>query len=231
MDHHVGGIVGYCTQNLSGLTCGGNVTGTYNTGGIVGYTTGTVSGSTNNGSIKGTYYTGGVVGYTTNGVSSCYNYNDVEGTYCVGGIVGYLDGDSKNITSCENGTFATKNGKLIKAIAIGTPADDDTGAFVGGVVGRFRDNSGKTGAITSCKNYFKVQATLQATQNDTNTKYIGGICGRSYMAAACNGCTNDGNIGVSGSAAYYIGGIIGACRHLLCRWHHGQLGCATRSEG
>lgn len=103
---HIGGIVGYVTENASVKDCynSGDITaaGDY-TGGVVGYNLGSVASSQNDADIKSTgKFVGGVTGASAGSVALCVNSGKVEGADYTGGVIGsssngYGKGD---VTDC-----------------------------------------------------------------------------------------------------------------------------------
>lgn len=145
---------------VTAITAGGDGNSCY-AGGILGYGSGEIIDCKNNAKVLGANYAGGIAGAITNGeITGCTNTEKVEGYYqYVGGICGYVS-SSVTIKECTN----SGDIKL-------TDTSYGRATGLGGICGGMSDE-GIT--IMNCHN----TGNLTGHQDNPDTMYIGGICGR-----------------------------------------------------
>ena len=199
-ENNVGGIAGKNDGTIIDCTNNGTVTGTgNNVGGVTGNNTGTVNGSDNTGTVNGNDNVGGIAGNNTGTVNGSDNTGTVNGNDNVGGIAGSNTGtvsggdNTGTVNGNDNvgGITGTNTGKVEDSVNGGTVTGTGTGA--GGIAGT---NNG-------------------SLDNDTNTAPVtgkddvGGITGTNGENGTVEGCTNSGNVTVSGDGDSTPGAIIG----------------------
>ena len=182
---------------VTAITEGGDGNSCY-AGGILGYGSGEIIDCKNNAEVLGANYAGGIAGAITNGeITGCTNTEKVEGYYqYVGGICGYVS-SSVTIKECTN----SENIKL-------TDTSYGRATGLGGICGGMSDE-GIT--IMNCHN----TGNLTGHQDNPDTMYIGGICGR--LSSGTNldvyilNCCNTGIITSSSPQGgnVYTGGVCG----------------------
>ena len=183
---------------VTAITEGGDGNTCY-AGGILGYGSGEIIDCKNNAKVLGANYAGGIAGAITNGeITGCTNTEKVEGYYqYVGGICGYVS-SSVTIKECTN----SGDIKL-------TDTSYGRATGLGGICGGMSDE-GIT--IMNCHN----TGNLTGHQDNPDTMYIGGICGR--LSSGTNldvyilNCCNTGIITSSSPQGgnVYTGGVCGA---------------------
>ena len=182
---------------VTAITEGGDGNTCY-AGGILGYGSGEIIDCKNNAKVLGANYAGGIAGAITNGeITGCTNTEKVEGYYqYVGGICGYVS-SSVTIKECTN----SGDIKL-------TDTSYGRATGLGGICGGMSDE-GIT--IMNCHN----TGNLTGHQDNPDTMYIGGICGR--LSSGTNldvyilNCCNTGIITSSSPQGgnVYTGGVCG----------------------
>ncbi len=169
-----------------------------------------------NSSIKGKLVAGGVVGYAYNGarVINCKNYANIEvETQIGGGVVGILDNNCECIGSVNFGKIrgnniiggvsgsCKENSSMKNCINNGQVFGIE---MVGGISGTLRSS-----AIENCANYGVV-----SDNNNSETKYIGGIIGEAEGAEiieSYNLGQISGNQGVAGIVGWGYDMKINSC--------------------
>ena len=180
---------------VTAITAGGDGNTCY-AGGILGYGSGEIIDCKNNAKVLGANYAGGIAGAIRNGeITGCTNTEKVEGYYqYVGGICGYVS-PSVTIKECTN----SGDIKL-------TDTSNGRATGLGGICGGMSDE-GIT--IMNCHN----TGNLTGHQDNPDTMYIGGICGR--LSSGTNldvlNCCNTGIITSSSPQGgnVYTGGVCG----------------------
>lgn len=223
----VGGIVGYCNDNLTISSCTniGTITGAYRTGGIIGDTkNNTISGCSNSGNLSSSgtdsnySFSGGIIGLSEGGdkISNCSNAANFSNTGVnTGGIAGKLNVNATTeIKDCYNtgtinltkitdtnigGIAGTMDVKMVNCYNSGAV----TGyAVVGGIAGNAGANGSTTASMNSCYNTGNITSTRA-----NNSTHTGGIVGQS-LNALIKLCYNTGTItGQTGGGN--VGGIVG----------------------
>lgn len=163
----VGGIIGYCDNNLNIYNCQycGKVKGNYMTGGIAGrsLTYGTISYCQNYGDISGEDSTGGIIGMASNcnfNILKCMNSGVVSTNNSAGGICGNFANEANEycyITDCYN------TGDVIWK-----------GCRGGGILGSYCFR-------TSLNRCYNVGNVIQSGTESTSKEYGGIISGYTYM--------------------------------------------------
>ena len=134
---------------------------------------------------------GGIYGLEDIDIDSCTNKGDIEGFIVVAGISGQGRGKIQNV----------RNFGKIKAYSGPTYSSTAPGTYVGGIAGM----SNKNNSIDHAFNEGEVTAV--ATEKDTTTSYVGGICGFAEQTDL-NVVSNTASISASGKKSY-AGGIVG----------------------
>ncbi len=199
-ENNVGGVAGKNDGTIMDCTNNGTVTGTgNNAGGIAGNNTGTVIRDNNTGAVNGNDNVGGITRNNTGTVEDSTNRGSVTGKDDVGGIAGKNDG---TIADCTNNGTVTGTGNNAGGI---------TGSNTGTVNG-----SDNTGAVNGNDNVGGIAGTNNGSlKNDTNTAPVtgkddvGGITGTNGENGTVGGCTNSGDVTVSGDGDSTPGAIIG----------------------
>lgn len=168
---------------------------------------GSVKNSTNEGNISGIDTTfarwvhvrfagilsGGIYGLEGIDVDSCTNKGDIEGFIVVAGILGQGAGNIQNVRNFGN----------IKAHRGPTYSSKET--YVGGIAGLSSQDNGINHAFN------EGEVTAVATEKDSTTSYVGGICGFADHTDL-NVVSNTASVSASGKNAY-AGGIVGYAKY------------------
>jgi hypothetical protein len=198
-----------CTTDVEGISAFGGVVG-YNCGVIdnvssrVTITNSTGSGNASYNTETQIFNVGGIAGFNDafyqagarGTIINSRNYNAVTGYEKVGGIVGENAG---LIASCLNAANAT----------ITPTSTRRSGA--GGIAGRNGNNSTavETGIIRGCSNYGNIYSGIAGTSQeaqDTQSSWLGGICGWLNEKSSVYNCYDSGNVRGYGYASYIVGG-------------------------
>ncbi|MBR6249972.1 MAG: hypothetical protein IKR17_02115, partial [Bacteroidales bacterium] len=149
-------------------------------------------------------YSGGIIGYMDMAKNTTLNFNDLHNKIIVigtnnfvGGVVGRVnnnyDGVAVNFTNCSN------------------ESDSVSGlAYTGGLVGYMPQGA----TFNKCYNTGSVVSTrVGNTSNPWTEVCVGGLCGKINNDKATIGtfveCRNTGRIVLSGTNAFYAGGLVG----------------------
>ena len=136
---------------------------------------------------------GGIYGLEGIDVDSCTNKGDIEGFIVVAGILGQGAGNIQNVRNFGN----------IKAHRGPTYSSKET--YVGGIAGLSSQDNGINHAFN------EGEVTAVATEKDSTTSYVGGICGFADHTDL-NVVSNTASVSASGKNAY-AGGIVGYAKY------------------
>jgi hypothetical protein len=230
---NVGGLVGYNSNNITGITGSYNtapVVGTSKVGGLAGYNSGKITESynSNTGTVSGTGSdVGGLVGYNTGSITDSYNAGTVTGTGTyVGGLTGENYGgtilrswNTGGVTGVNNvGGLVGDNYNLITdSYNEGMVVGDSS---VGGLVG-FQDSGSQTvssystGAVSGNsevgglvgENYYGTVNKTYSTGTVSGNFAVGGLAGRND--GSIRNSYSTGSVTGTGTSPSRIGGLVG----------------------
>ncbi len=198
---YAGGVVGWCTGQLTGLSSAATVTADSDAaGGIAAFSDGNLEMCAFKGSVSCPDKVAGIVAYSCSALSfkNLLNLADITGGRYQGGVIGYIyhivPGDSSLVTYYPVIEYCYNKGNL------------NDGIEVGGILACAETYSSYEHAETNVRNCGNSGNIIANGNKDCG---VGGIVGRMMVDRGnVSGCANHGNVS-SKSVQKSIGGVVG----------------------